>query len=85
MDTQGVAVGARQFIVKAVASTPAWTGTLWAIGCKHLASAEALFDRKAADMSDGGAALLLIDRQERVVVRSVGAIDAAKVADYFGW
>jgi hypothetical protein len=79
-----VTMGARRFVVKAVTSTPAWTGTLWAVGCKNRASAEALFDRKATEVSSGDA-LLLLDRQERVVVRSVGTTDPVKTAAYFGW
>jgi hypothetical protein len=77
-------MGTRRFVVKAVTSTPIWTGTLWAVGCKKLASAEALFDRKVAEVSHADA-LLLLDQQERVVVRSAGAIDPVKAAAYFGW
>jgi hypothetical protein len=45
-----------------VTSWPGWTGTVWAFGCKHLASAEALFERRAVEVSPGDyTALLLID------------------------
>ncbi len=42
----------RRFVVKMVTrGSPAWSGTLWAYGCKHLASAEALFERRAAKLA----------------------------------
>ena len=46
-----------------VTSSPAWTGILWSVGCRHLASAEALFARKVeaskADGMEGSSAFLL--------------------------
>jgi hypothetical protein len=76
----------RRYVVKQVTSSPAWSGTLRSIGCKHLASAEALFDRQAEDWeTDTYSALLLIDREDRKVLRSVGSGDPDKTATYFGW
>ena len=63
----------RRYVVKMVTSWPGWTGTVWAYGCKHLASAEALFERREIEVSPGSySALLLIDRQEQQVLRSKG-------------
>jgi hypothetical protein len=74
--------------VKEVVSTPVWTGTAWALGCTRLSSAEALFERKVAeskaDRTGEGAAILLIDRVERRVIRSSGTGDPVKTARYFG-
>ena len=64
----------RRYVVKEVASSPGWTGCLWAVGCKYMASAMRLFEQKSVDyQAGGGAALLLIDRQKRVVLRSRGS------------
>ena len=53
----------RRYLVKMVTSWPEWTGTVWAYGRKHLASAEALFERREVEVSPGSySALLLIDR-----------------------
>jgi hypothetical protein len=76
-DQQGMK---RRYLVKAVASSPMWTGTLWATACKHLFSAEALFERKLEDDD----AMLLIDRQERKVLRSVGFEDPDQGVRFFG-
>ena len=65
----------------AVTSSPAWTGTLWTVGCKHLSSAEALFERKRTN----GDAMLLVDRETGKVLRSVGFEDPEQGARYFGW
>jgi hypothetical protein len=73
----------RRYVVKMVTTSPGWTGTCWAFGCKHLDSAEALFARASAEASGG--ALLLLDREERRVIRSIGCTDPVKTADYFGW
>jgi hypothetical protein len=70
----------RRYLVKAVASSPMWTGTLWATACAHLSSAEALFERKLED----GDAMLLIDREERKVLRSVGFKDPEQGMRFFG-
>jgi hypothetical protein len=59
-------------------------GTVWGYGCKHLASAEALFDRQAGEV-DALTALLLIDRDERKVLRSKGTNDPVTTANNFGW
>ena len=80
--------GPRRYLVKEVVSTPVWTGVAWAFGCTHLPSAEALFERKVAeskaDRADQGAAILLIDRVERRVIKSTGTRDPAKTARFFG-
>jgi hypothetical protein len=80
--------GPRRYLVKEVVSTSVWTGVAWAVGCTHLTSAEALFERKVAeskaDSTDQGAAILLIDRVERRVIRSSGTRDPVKAARYFG-
>ena len=74
----------RGYVVKMVTmGSPAWSGTLWAIGCKHLSSAEALFSRRAPEIGPGDA-LLLIDREEQKVLRSVGTSDPAKTIGWFG-
>jgi hypothetical protein len=39
-------MSSRQFLVKMVTRSPAWSGALSAYGCQHLASAEALFERR---------------------------------------
>jgi len=76
----------RRYVVKSVTSWPGWTGTLRCIGCKHLTSAEVLFDRQAEEWeADPSTALLLIDREDRKVLRSVGSSDPDKTASYFGW
>jgi len=78
----------RRYIVKEVTSSPAWMGTLWGVGCRHLASAEALFARKVeaskVDRMEGSSALLLIDRVEGKVLRSVGSTDPVTTARSFG-
>ena len=74
----------RRYVVKSVTSSPAWSGTVWGYGCKHLASAEALFERQASEV-DAYSALLLIDREERKVLRSKGTNDPVKTASNFGW
>ncbi len=69
----------RRYIVKEVTSSPVWTGILWGVGCRRLASAEALFARKVeaskADGMEGSSAFLLIDRVEGKVLKSVGSPD----------
>lgn len=74
----------RRYIVKAVTASPAWTGTLWAIGCTHLASAEATFTRKAHEASQSGAAVLLIDRVEKRLLKWMGTSDPLLTARTFG-
>jgi hypothetical protein len=74
----------RRYVVKMVTSSPAWTGTVWGYGCARLSSAEALFQRKVVDVVPCSA-LLLIDREERKVIRSTGTDDPVKTAIYFGW
>ena len=76
---------ARRYVVKMVTmGSPGWSGTLWAVGCKHRSSAEALFKRRAGEVEQGDA-LLFIDREVRTVLRSVGSDDAERTAAYFGW
>jgi hypothetical protein len=76
----------RRYVVKMVTSWSGWTGTVWAYGCKHLASAEALFARREVEVSPGDySALLLIDRQEHQILRSKGTKDPVKTAGLFGW
>jgi hypothetical protein len=41
----------RRYVVKMVTSWPGWTRTVWAYGCKHLASA--LFERREIEVSPG--------------------------------
>jgi hypothetical protein len=86
MKMNGRAMPRRRYVVKQVTSTPAWTGTLRCISCKHLASAETLFERQAEEWEpDPYSALLLIDWQEKKVLRNVGSKDPEKTAAYFGW
>jgi hypothetical protein len=74
----------RRYVVKMVtAGSPAWSGTVWGYGCKHLKSAEALFRRKSVEVEKGDA-LFLIDRHRRVVLRSLGSTNPKKTADAFG-
>jgi hypothetical protein len=76
----------RRYVVKMVTSWPGWTGIVWAYGCKHLASAEALFERREVEVSPGSySALLLIDRQEQQILRSKGTNDPVKTAGLSGW
>ncbi len=70
----------RRYVVKFVTSSPGWTGTVWAYGCKHLASAEVLFERKEVEVGAGDG-LLLIDRQERIILRAKGSADPVRTAN----
>jgi len=70
----------RRYLVKAVTSSPVWTGALWGIACTRPSSAEALFERRLKE----GDPMLLIDREEGKVLRSVGFDDPEKAARYFG-
>jgi hypothetical protein len=82
----GNIMAARRYVVKMVTSSPAWTGTVWAFGCKHLASAQALFHRRSGDVEAGDcSALLLIDRDEGKVLQSVGTNDPEQTVSYFGF
>lgn len=74
---------ARRYVVKLITSgSPAWSGVLWGVGCKYLQSAEILFERRKTQLADGDA-LLLIDRQEKIVLKAAGTSDPAKTADWF--
>jgi len=76
----------RQFVVTFVTTSPMWTGTVRAVGCKHLISAERVFERWAAEVSDGDySAVLLIDRDKRKVINSIGSKDPEKTARFFGY
>ena len=75
----------RRYAVKMVTTgSPGWSGTLWAVGCKHLSSVDALFARKAAEVGRGDG-LMLFDREQKKVLRSVGSSDPKKTAAWFGW
>jgi hypothetical protein len=75
----------RRYVFKFVTrGSPAWSGKVWAIGCKHLASAEALFDRRRHEVEPGDA-LLLIDREAQAVLRAEGTPEPEKVANWYGW
>ena len=73
----------RRYLVRGVASAPGFTGTTLAVLCKHLVSAERLFERKVAE--SGFDAVLLIDREQKKVLRSFGSTNPEGTADYFGW
>jgi hypothetical protein len=73
----------RRYVVKLVTESPAWSGTVWGYGCKHLASAEALFARHE-DEVDSSSALVLLDREQGKVLRCKGA-DSTRAAQYFGF
>ncbi len=75
----------RRYAVKMVTmgSPGGWSGTLWAVGCKHLSSAEALFARKTSEVGSGDG-LLLIDQEQNKILRSVGSADPKKTAAWFG-
>lgn len=76
----------RRYVVKLVSTSPAWTGIIWSVACKHFTSAERLYERHASKIDPGsGSALLLMDRHARKVVRSVGSTDPKKTAIWFGW
>jgi len=78
-------MSSRRFVVKMVTrGSPGWSGTLWACGCKHLVSAEALFERRKNAVGAGGG-LLLIDRHERKILRAKGSVDPVRTANWFGW
>ena len=53
----------RRYLVRGLAESPAWSGTLWAYACVKLASAELLFERKRAE--GGFDVLELVDREDR--------------------
>jgi len=77
----------RRYIVKGYAGHPGWSGCTWANSCVTLQAAEALFAKKASGMQAGAAnadAILLIDRQERRVLKSVGTDDPVKLANAYG-
>jgi hypothetical protein len=83
---EGIINMRRRYAVKMVTmgSPGGWSGTLWAVGCKRLSSAEALFVRKAAEVGSGDG-FLLIDREQKKVLRSVGSSDPKKTAAWFRW
>ena len=77
----------RRYIVKGYAGHPVWSGCTWANSCVTLQAAEALFAKKASGMQAGAAnadAILLIDRQERRILKSVGTDDPVKLANAYG-
>ena len=78
----------RRYIVKGYASSPTWSGCTWAHSCVTLESAKSLYSKKVAAFEAGTAnadAILLIDRQLREVVLSVGTDNPEKVANSYGW
>jgi len=78
----------RRYIVKGYASSPTWSGCTWANSCVTLESAKSLYSKKVAAFEAGTAnadAILLIDRQLRQVVLSVGTDNPEKVANSYGW
>jgi hypothetical protein len=80
-DLRGLQMSSRRFVVKMVTrGSPGWSGTLWAYGCKHLGSAEALFERRESDVGPGDG-LLLIDREEKKILRARGSADPVRTAN----
>ena len=78
-------MSSRRFVVKMVTrGSPGWSGTLWAYGSKHLVSAEALFERRESEVGHCDR-LLLIDREERKILRAKGCEDPVRTANWFGW
>ena len=78
----------RRYIVKGYASSPTWSGCTWANSSVTLESAKSLYSKKVAAFEAGTAnadAILLIDRQLREVVLSVGTDNPEKVANSYGW
>ena len=71
----------RRYVVKLVTNWPGWSGTVWGYGCKHLASAEALYARHE-DEVDSFSTLVLLDREQGKVLRCKGA-DPIRAAQYF--
>jgi hypothetical protein len=53
----------RRYLVRAIAHSPTFSGTIWAYACSKLASAELLFERKRANGEFS--VLELLDRQDR--------------------
>ena len=74
----------RRYVVKMVTS---WPGSSGPAGAKHLASAEALFDRREVQ----GPALAAIARccsstaRNQQILRSKGTNGPVKTAGLFGW
>ena len=66
----------RRFAVKAFVTS----GCVFAVGCKHLESAVALFERKAQDASPSWSLLVLMDREKWQVVRSLELAAASETA-----
>jgi len=78
----------RRYIVKGYAGHPGWSGCTWANSCVKLQAAEALFAKKAIGMEAGTAnadAILLIDREERRILKSIGTDDPVRLANSYGW
>ncbi len=73
----------RRFVVKEVASTMAWTGTIWAVGCSSRESAQrALEKRVAKNIEEHGSpgAVMAFDRQTKTVVLWSAEIQKPQVA-----
>ena len=62
----------RRYLVRARAESPMWSGTIFAVACKHLASAELLFEKKRADEDHSFQVLELIDKSD--VNETTGAL-----------
>ncbi|RWP64130.1 MAG: hypothetical protein EOR07_16210 [Mesorhizobium sp.] len=53
----------RRYLVRGIAQSPIWSGTLWAYACSKLASAELLFEKQRANAEFD--ILELLDREDR--------------------
>ena len=53
----------RRYLVRAIAHSPMFSGTIWAYACSKLASAELLFERERINGEFN--VLELLDRQDR--------------------
>ncbi|RWP11816.1 hypothetical protein ACN2CC_18230 [Mesorhizobium muleiense] len=53
----------RRYLVRGLAQSPLWSGTLWAYGCNWLSSAELLFEKQRANAEFD--ILELVDRTDR--------------------
>ncbi len=53
----------RRYLVRGLAQSPVFSGTLWAYACSKLASAELLFEKQRANAEFD--VLELVDREDR--------------------
>ena len=78
----------RRYIVKGYTGSPGGSGCTFAHSCTTFLAAKRCFEKFRDDFQHGRAnadVILLIDRQEREVLDSVGTDDPVKIAEFCGW